>query len=818
MAACLAWVSLARGAAPQPATLDLEIDARAAPAPIETGYFHFGSARGPAGTLSLNNRYLTLNGDPFLPVMGEFHYSRFPHQYWDEELAKMRAAGVDIVATYVLWNHHEEHAGKFDWSEDRNLREFVQLCARHELKVFVRLGPWDHAEARFGGVPDWVVQSTVTRRNDPTYLKYVARLYDQIGLQLHGLLWKEGGPVIGVQLENEYNLTGPGQGRDHIAALKRLALSAGLDVPYYTVTGWDGTTYPQHEVTPVFGGYPDEPWDTSATRLSPREPYLFRFQSRVSGNLGAQTQSSARGDAETDLEHTPFLGAEFGGGVPIMYRRRPTLIADDVGAMLPVQLGSGVNLYGFYMFHGGSNPQAGTTLEENALLGGYNDVPIKNYDFQAPLDQYGSANPVLGKIRPTLYFLNDFGSRLAPMHVSAPASVPKAADDLQTARLSVRSDGDRGFLFFNNYVRQYAMAEQKQVRFLIHLPGMELRFPHAPIDIRSGVYFIWPFNLDMHGVRLRYATAQPMAVVGNASDPIYVFVATDNLSPEFSFDSKSVIRASAPSAKSTLDSASGSLIVSGIDPQADTLLELTLASGKLQKVLILSASRAAQSWLIRAKSTTTLLISRAQIFTGGSAAILRSMADPEFHFDVYPAPSAPMRGSLTLSTQPSDGIFARFSATTLPRAIKVSTEFLHSAQPAPPVNIGGTAKAAVQPYPETFASSAAWSLSIEKGALTGLSDAFLAIRYRGDIARLFANGELIDDQFYYGPEWHIGLKRFADRIKAPLTLTVLPLRSDAPIYIEGKSTLTFTDGQTAALEDVHVIPEYELRIPLESLQ
>ena len=106
------------------------------------------------------------------------------------------------------------------------------------------------------------------------------------------------------------------------------------------------------------------------------------------------------GDAVADVAHTPFLGAEFGGGVPTMYRRRPIMQPDDVAAMLPVELGSGVNLYGYYMFHGGQNSPDHGSLEENTSIGAYNDLPMIDYDFQAPLGAYGQQHAVLTKVRP----------------------------------------------------------------------------------------------------------------------------------------------------------------------------------------------------------------------------------------------------------------------------------------------------------------------------------------------------------------------------------------------------------------------------------
>jgi len=82
--------------------------------------------------------------------------------------------------------------------------------------VWIRIGPWDHGESRNGGLPDWLIQKSPTRQNDPVYLTAVERFFREIGTQVRGLFWKDGGPIIGVQLENEYSARGPGKGADHI--------------------------------------------------------------------------------------------------------------------------------------------------------------------------------------------------------------------------------------------------------------------------------------------------------------------------------------------------------------------------------------------------------------------------------------------------------------------------------------------------------------------------------------------------------------------------------------------------------------------------
>lgn len=430
------------------------IDARTpSQVPMATSYRGGSSTSASGHTIGVNSMYLTMDRRPWLPVMGEFHYSRVPESEWEEELLKMKSAGVQIVSTYVIWIHHEEVRGEFDWSGQRDLRRFAELCKRHGLYLVVRIGPWAHGEVRNGGLPDWVLKDGPTRRNDPAFMANVATFYAQIGAQLRGLLWKDGGPVIGIQLENEYSARGASEGEEYILALKKLAIRDGLDVPLYTVTGWDNAVVPKGEVLPVFGGYPDAPWDSSTAALPPNEVYMFRFGSRVAGNMGAVGGARESKVVEWD---TPFLTAELGGGVQDTYHRRPVIEADDVAAMVPVMLGSGANLYGYYMFQGGENPDGRlSTLQESQATGYPTDVPTKSYDFQAPLSEFGEERASFRKLKVFHYFLNDFGSDLAEMSVHVPSTSPRSADDLSAIRASVRSDGERGFLFVNTTFAVY---------------------------------------------------------------------------------------------------------------------------------------------------------------------------------------------------------------------------------------------------------------------------------------------------------------------------------------------------------------------------
>jgi len=184
--------ALTRMAIGQPLMIDLRSQVPE-PSAVDLGQ---GTATDPAGhTLTADSRCLLLNGKPWVPIVGEFHYSRYPRGEWRDELLKMKAGGISVVSTYVFWIHHEEQRGQFDWTDRRSLHDFLQLCREVGMKAIVRMGPWAHGEARNGGFPDWVQNShTKLRSTDPAFMDLVAPFYHQIAGQMRGLLWKDGGP------------------------------------------------------------------------------------------------------------------------------------------------------------------------------------------------------------------------------------------------------------------------------------------------------------------------------------------------------------------------------------------------------------------------------------------------------------------------------------------------------------------------------------------------------------------------------------------------------------------------------------------------
>ena len=600
----------------------LVIDASApAPAPGPANYtYDPADAKSPSGhVLGLNAQYLTLDGKPWLPVMGEMHYSRVPEAEWETEILKMKSAGVQIISTYLIWIHHEEVEGQWDWSGHKDLRRFVQLCAKHGMYVVPRIGPWSHAEVRNGGFPDWLLAKTrQTRSNDPTYLHYVDLYYQQIAAQLKGLMWSEGGPVIAIQLENEYRGRPPNGGAPHILKLKEMARNAGLRVPFYTVTGWDGAAIPHGDVLPVYGGYPDAPWDASIQKLPPSEVYAFRFGSRVTGDMGAigATQTPTGNAANFTLD-TPFMTAEMGGGMQVTYHRRPIVSADDIAAMMPVMLGSGVNLYGSYMFHGGENPDGKlTTLQETLATKYANDLPQKTYDFEAPIGEFGDERESLLKLKVWNYFLNDFGPILAPMQPHKPNVLPAGARDLTVPRIAARTSGSSGFLFVNNHVRGYPMPVRIPFQVTIKLPdNKSITLPSKPIALPADAYFVWPFNMDLSGLHLRYATAQPLAILGTKDAPVYAFFAQPGIPAELVIDDTPGLKLDSKTASPfvKVTRSEGTIVLHKTELAGTASTQFLLPGGKRVTVMLLEQITAEYGWKIAAGSESYLLTTPASL-------------------------------------------------------------------------------------------------------------------------------------------------------------------------------------------------------------
>ncbi|MBN2009215.1 beta-galactosidase [candidate division KSB1 bacterium] len=584
------------------------IDARIAPKPMMAGHLKMGNPGPTDREIALNNQYMSIGGEPVIPVMGEVHFSRIPVEQWEDVILKMKANGITIIASYIFWIHHEQIEGQFDWSGNKDVRRFITLCKKHNLYVYPRIGPWCHGEVRNGGTPDWIFQkkNIINRENHPVYQIYVDRLYEQIAKQLNGLLYKDGGPVIGVQLENEYCRGENGEA--HIRWLKQTAQKYGIDVPMYTVTGWRDASVPQDEVIPLWGSYPAKPWARHINKIA--ENRSFEFSRPMNDVTIGNDQTLGSENYKVDYMRYPYLTCELGVGNQLSEHRRPIINRFDGLAIATINVGSGSNLPGYYVFAGGINPVGVyTTMEENQDETGYwNEYPDISYDFQAAIRETGEIAPSYHEVKKLHYFLKEFGSQLAPMRPVIPEHI-NAQIDLQYA---VRVNGNAGFLFGANYYHGTRKQTQKNVQFEIQFPDELLKFPQQAIDIPDSCIYIWPINFQIDRILLKYATAQPLCRIEHADRVDWFFIQNRGVSPEFCF---------APAGIKSIESTSGKIekqsdryIVSKMEPGIERPIEITNTQDEKQRIVVLSYEQSAHMWLLDIDGEKSLFLSNSNMY------------------------------------------------------------------------------------------------------------------------------------------------------------------------------------------------------------
>jgi len=730
--------------------------------------------------ISVNNYYISRNNKAIIPITGEFHFSRYPEQYWEESIKKMKAGGINMIATYVFWNIHEEEEGKFDFSGDKNLRKFISLCAKNDILAIVRIGPFCHGEIRNGGLPDWILSKPFSiRSNDPGYLHYAEVLYNQIGKQLKGLYYKDGGPIIGIQIENEYQhsaapwgLTYPGQpydftaaeqdqaathegvsvadennpfadaGNKHMKILKSLAQGAGMDVPIYTVTGWGNAAVIPNESLPVTAGYAYPTWVPKA-ELSPF--YLYK-------NLHQSPDYSPVRYVPTDY---PAFAAELGSGIMNTYTRRPLVPANSMDALINRCLGGGANGIGYYMYHGGSTPTGNHYFFSDEAYG----APKISYDFQAPIGEYGQVKPSFHRLKLLHFFINDFADLLAPMVTTLPANNAEIKpNNLSTLRFAVRSANGSGFLFLNNFQDNIPNTDKKGISIRIKTDKNELRIPFTgTFNLKAEENAIFPFQLSINGTILSYATAQLLLKGDDPQHPYYVFFSPDGVVPEFSFISNSLKVSSISNA--TINTTKQRVLVrcASAGPA-----EFSISNGnQTTRILLVDKKTATEAYEVMLNGKKTVVFSNALILPEQSGTPQQNsitvLGESTYNLKVYPKIAAkPSISSGKLSAIASDPIFASYQAE-LPN-ISLSPDY-------------------------SSANSRKLAVKLPEQLPAGLNDIFLDINYTADTGMGFLNGELVTDHLFRGTPWEIGLKRFAGRNSTKeMSFYFRPITKDA-VYL-----------------------------------
>jgi hypothetical protein len=729
----------------------LSIDLTVAVAPAKASPYGPGTTTNPQGhEITADSRSFLLDGKPWVPVAGEFHYSRYPRAEWRDELLKMKAGGISVVSTYVFWIHQEETQGQFDWTGQRSLRDFLQLCQEVGLKAFVRMGPWCHGEVRNGGFPDWVQNSgTKLRSADPAFLALVKPLFEEEARQMQGLLWKDGGPVIGVQLDNECRNAG------YLLALKKLARSAGVDVPFYAITGWQGGL-PDKELIPLFGGYTDGFWGGSLEDY--RKEFIFT-NARAGNTLGAQLVGRNTADNQL-ISQFPYACVEIGAGMMSSYTKRIKINSDAVAAMALAKLGCGNNLPGYYMYQGGMNPDGKlSTLQEDHP----NPMPVKDYDFQTALGACGQVREQFHLLLEQHLFLQDFGAALARMPAYFPDRMPANLDDFDTLRWDMRSDGASGFLFYSNEQPHVALPEHKDVQFQVKTNAGTLLIPRRPVTIPAGSYGIWPVNLDCNGVTLEYATAQPLCRIDAGHGvAVYFFAALDGIDPEL------LLRANGNRVTwvaGEREESDGSLRVYKLKTGTTAAVTVAKPTGGGVAFVVLTPEQGRRLWRASFDGRDHVILSDSTVIGDGNGIRLQSDNVNALAMSIFP-PVANVNFGAGKPSGIVDGMFTRFTSGNLgqPAPVKVTVTQEQAA---------GSSATDLKGVDEgTWSDAAVYKLNIPITAEN--RHLILNIHYIGDAARLYVGNKLYDDNFFNGDPFALGLWRIPASQWPGIRLKVLP--------------------------------------------
>ena len=345
------------------------------------------------GTFEAGNGTFLLNGKPFVVKAAEIHYPRIPKPYWEHRIKMCKALGMNTVCIYIFWNIHEQREGEFDFTGNNDVAEFCRLAQKNGMYVIVRPGPYVCAEWEMGGLPWWLLKKKDIRlrERDPYFMERVKMFEQKVGEQLAGLTIQNGGPIIMVQVENEYGSYG--EDKPYVSEIRDCLRGIyGKDLALFQCD-WSSNFEKN--------GLDDLTWT-------------------MNFGTGANINDQFRRLGEL-RPNAPKMCSEFWSGWFDKWgARHETRPAKDMVDGMDEMLSKGIS-FSLYMTHGG------TSFGHWAGANSPGFAPdVTSYDYDAPINEYGHATPKFWELRKMMEKYND-GKALpaVPKDVAPIITVPK---------------------------------------------------------------------------------------------------------------------------------------------------------------------------------------------------------------------------------------------------------------------------------------------------------------------------------------------------------------------------------------------------------
>ena len=340
------------------------------------------SAAPKSGTFTVGNKTFLLNGQPFTIKAAEVHYPRIPRAYWEHRIKMCKALGMNTLCLYVFWNIHEQKEGQFDFSGNNDVAAFCRLAQKNGMYVIVRPGPYVCAEWEMGGLPWWLLKKKDIRLREPDpYFMERVRLFEQkVAEQLAPLTIQNGGPIIMLQVENEYGSYG--ENKPYIAAIRDMLKEC-----------WFKKDAKGNEVGPLLFQCD---WSSNFTRNG-LDDLLWTMNFGTGANIDQQFKRL--GELRPN---SPKMCSEFWSGWFDKWgARHETRPAKDMVAGIDEMLSKGIS-FSLYMTHGGTSFGHWAGANSPGLA-----PDVTSYDYDAPINEYGQATPKYYLLRETLQKYSD---------------------------------------------------------------------------------------------------------------------------------------------------------------------------------------------------------------------------------------------------------------------------------------------------------------------------------------------------------------------------------------------------------------------------